>query len=103
LDIAARYVPMAAVAGDFYDFIVVDERRVGIIVANVTDHGVPTALIASMLKSALAAQSAHAAESAKVLSGRIHGASGRVQELTNFFERRVYAYQVAVKGESGVP
>src|SRR5580692_469755 len=26
LDIAARYVPMAAVAGDFYDFIVVDEK-----------------------------------------------------------------------------
>src|SRR5882762_1841018 len=32
LEIAARYVPMSAVAGDFYDFLCVDrseERRVG--------------------------------------------------------------------------
>src|SRR5262249_51249879 len=53
VEIAARYVPMAAIAGDFYDFIVVDERRLGILVADVTGHGVPAALIASMLKSAL--------------------------------------------------
>jgi sigma-B regulation protein RsbU (phosphoserine phosphatase) len=80
LDIAARYVPMAAVAGDFYDFIVVDERRVGIIVADVTGHGVPAALIASMLKSALAAQSAHAADPAKVLSGLNHALCGKFEE-----------------------
>src|SRR3954454_22290346 len=30
LDIAARYIPMSAVAGDFYDFIVVDEKHLGI-------------------------------------------------------------------------
>src|SRR5499427_5992310 len=35
LDIAARYVPMASVAGDFYDFIVVDDKHVGILVADV--------------------------------------------------------------------
>ncbi len=35
LDIAARYLPMTAVAGDFYDFIVVDEKRIGILVADV--------------------------------------------------------------------
>ena len=34
LDIAARYVPMTSVAGDFYDFIVVDNRHVGILVAD---------------------------------------------------------------------
>jgi len=30
LDIVARYIPMTSVAGDFYDFIVVDEKHVGI-------------------------------------------------------------------------
>ena len=30
LDIAARYIPMTSVAGDFYDFIVVDEMHLGI-------------------------------------------------------------------------
>src|SRR5947208_950222 len=33
LDIAAQYVPMTAVAGDFYDFLVVDDRRVGMLEA----------------------------------------------------------------------
>jgi CheY-like chemotaxis protein len=53
LDIAARYVPMASVAGDFYDFLVPDERHIGILVADVSGHGMPAALIASMLKIAL--------------------------------------------------
>ena len=32
LDIAARYIPMTSVAGDFYDFIVIDETRIGVLV-----------------------------------------------------------------------
>ena len=69
LEIVARYVPMSAVAGDFYDFLCVDEKRVGILVADVTGHGVPAALIASMLKVAFAGQAAHAQDPARVLSG----------------------------------
>jgi serine phosphatase RsbU (regulator of sigma subunit) len=50
--ITAAYCPMAAVAGDFYEFIPVDEHRIGILVADVSGHGVPAALIASMIKVA---------------------------------------------------
>jgi phosphoserine phosphatase RsbU/P len=80
LDIAAQYLPMTAVAGDFYDFVAVDERRVGILVADVTGHGVPAALIASMLKSALGAQSGHANEPAQVLSGLNRALCGKFEE-----------------------
>jgi serine phosphatase RsbU (regulator of sigma subunit) len=80
LDIAAQYVPMTAVAGDFYDFLVVDENRVGILVADVTGHGVPAALIASMLKTALAAQSAFASDPAQVLAGLNHSLCGKFEE-----------------------
>src|SRR5215467_11848826 len=69
LDIAARYIPMTSVAGDFYDFIVVDEKHIGILVADVSGHGMPAALVASMLKIALSAQEAHAADPAQVLLG----------------------------------
>jgi serine phosphatase RsbU (regulator of sigma subunit) len=69
LEIVARYVPMSAVAGDFYDFVVVDDRHIGVLVADVTGHGVPAALIASMLKVAFAGQTAHADDPARVLSG----------------------------------
>ena len=79
LDIAARYVPMTSVAGDFYDFIVVDERHIGILVADVSGHGMPAALIASMLKIALAGQAAHAATPAQVLLGLNQALCGKFQ------------------------
>jgi phosphoserine phosphatase RsbU/P len=52
LRIAVAYQPMTAVAGDFYEFIPVDDKHVGLLVADVTGHGVPAALIASMIKMA---------------------------------------------------
>jgi serine phosphatase RsbU (regulator of sigma subunit) len=60
---------MSSVAGDFYDFIIVDEKHLGILVADVSGHGLPAALIASMLKVALAAQSQHTFDPARVLTG----------------------------------
>ncbi|WP_187148961.1 PP2C family protein-serine/threonine phosphatase [Candidatus Korobacter versatilis] len=51
--IAARYQPAASVAGDFYEFLQTDPQSVGILVADVCGHGVPAALIASMLKVAV--------------------------------------------------
>lgn len=80
LEIAARYVPMSAVAGDFYDFLVVGDKHVGILVADVTGHGVPAALIASMLKVAFAGQAAHAHDPARVLSGLNAVLCGKFEE-----------------------
>jgi serine phosphatase RsbU (regulator of sigma subunit) len=79
LDIAARYVPMTAVAGDFYDFFVPDSKHVGILVADVSGHGMPAALIASMLKIAFAAQSAHADDPARVLQELNQALCGKFQ------------------------
>lgn len=69
LHVAARYLPMAAVAGDFYDVLIHDEGRLGIIIADVSGHGVPAALIAAMVKVAAAAQQPHSADPAMVLAG----------------------------------
>ena len=80
IEIAARYLPMSAVAGDFYDFLVVDDRRIGILVADVTGHGVPAALIASMLKVAFAGQTAHAEHPARVLAGLNRALCGKFEE-----------------------
>jgi phosphoserine phosphatase RsbU/P len=79
LDIAARYIPMSSVAGDFYDFIIVDEKHLGILVADVSGHGMPAALIASMLKIALAAQVTHAGDPAQVLLGLNQALCGKFQ------------------------
>ena len=69
IDIAAHYSPMTSVAGDFYDFIKVDDHRVGTLVADVSGHGMPAALISSMLKIAFAEQADSAAEPARLLAG----------------------------------
>src|ERR1700723_3126740 len=79
LDIAARYVPMTSVAGDFYDFIVIDEKRIGILVADVSGHGMPAALISSMLKIALAGQTANALDPARVLDGLNQALCGKFE------------------------
>lgn len=79
LSIAARYLPMTAVAGDFYDFLCIDERRLGILVADVSGHGVPAALIASMVKVAFSAQLDHADNPAQVLGGMNQTLCGKLQ------------------------
>jgi hypothetical protein len=94
LDIVARYLPMTAVAGDFYDFIVLDKKRIGILVADVTGHGVPAALIASMLKVAFAAQSAHGDDPAQVLAGLNRSLCGKFEE---HFVTAVYLFVDAEK------
>jgi phosphoserine phosphatase RsbU/P len=80
LDIAARFLPMASVGGDFYDFIRVDEQHLGILIADVSGHGLSSALIASMLQVALAGQVAHASSPAEVLAGLNKAVSGKFSE-----------------------
>jgi len=67
--LAVRYAPMTAVAGDFYDFLVIRPGCLGIVVADVAGHGVPAALVASMVKVAVAAQMGMGAEPGKVIAG----------------------------------
>ncbi len=68
LDIAHRYVPMEMVGGDFYDFHNLGNRRIGILMADVFGHGVPAALIASMLKIAFSLEKPSAGDPVDVLS-----------------------------------
>ncbi len=80
IEIAARYLPMSAVAGDFYDFLTFEKNHLGILIADVTGHGVPAALIASMLKVAFASQSAHAQDPAGVLTGLNQALCGKFED-----------------------
>lgn len=68
VSIAARYIPMSGVAGDFYDVHVDAIGGIGILIADVSGHGVGAALIGSMLKIAFSSQVDHMADPARVLS-----------------------------------
>jgi sigma-B regulation protein RsbU (phosphoserine phosphatase) len=69
LRIAASYHPMTAVAGDFYQFVHTDKHHLGILVADVSGHGIPAALISSMIKVAMQSVAVHAHDPAQVLGG----------------------------------
>jgi sigma-B regulation protein RsbU (phosphoserine phosphatase) len=87
--VAARYVPMTSVAGDFYDFLVTDQKQAGLLIADVSGHGVPAALIASMVKLAATSQRENAADPAALLSGMNAVLCGNTQ---NQFVTAAYVY-----------
>jgi sigma-B regulation protein RsbU (phosphoserine phosphatase) len=95
LDIVARYIPMSAVAGDFYDFLVKD-NRLCILIADVSGHGVGAALIGSMLKIAFASQTQHMSNPALVLEGINRIFHSRIEG--NF----VTAFCISIDSEKGL-
>jgi sigma-B regulation protein RsbU (phosphoserine phosphatase) len=79
LRIHAAYHPMTAVAGDFYEFIPVDQYRVGFLIADVSGHGVPAALIAAMIKVAMQSVVSCAPDPPEVLRGLNRVLSGQLR------------------------
>jgi len=94
--VAARYVPMTSVAGDLYDYIIADDHQVGLLIADVSGHGVPAALIASMVKLAAASQRAVAAKPCQFLTGMNSALLGNTQ---NQFVTAAYAHLNSESGE----
>ncbi len=51
--VATYWQPAQAIGGDFYDFIALPDGRLGIVIADVTDKGVPAALVMASTRSML--------------------------------------------------
>ena len=64
---AAYYRPAREVGGDFYDFIELPEGRVGIVVGDVTDKGVPAALVMATTRTILRSDAPRLVAPGKVL------------------------------------
>src|SRR5215213_7615850 len=54
-DVAAYYQPAREVGGDFYDFLEFDDGQLGLVVGDVTDKGVPAALVMATTRTMLRA------------------------------------------------
>jgi serine phosphatase RsbU (regulator of sigma subunit) len=65
--LAAYYGPARAVGGDFYDFIPLPDGQVGIVVGDVTDKGVPAALVMATTHAILRAEAPRLRAPSKVL------------------------------------
>ncbi len=79
LRVAARYKPMTAIAGDFYEFLVVDDQHVGLLIADVSGHGIPAALISSMMKLGVSMLRSHASSPSDLLSAMNVALCGNTQ------------------------
>ena len=66
-NLAAYYRPAREVGGDFYDVIPLPDGRVGLVVGDVTDKGVPAALVMSATRSVLRASAQRLIEPGVVL------------------------------------
>lgn len=64
----AFWRPAREVSGDFYDFIDLPDGRIGILVADVTDKGVPAAMVMATSRSILRAASERIVEPGDVLA-----------------------------------
>jgi serine phosphatase RsbU (regulator of sigma subunit) len=60
---------MAYVAGDLYDFVAVQPCCMGLLVADVIGHGVPAALVASMVKEAVSTRCENYGGPASIVAG----------------------------------
>jgi serine phosphatase RsbU (regulator of sigma subunit)/anti-sigma regulatory factor (Ser/Thr protein kinase) len=65
--VATCYRPARAVGGDFFDFIPLTDGRLGIVVGDVTDKGVPAALIMATTHAILRAEAPRLIAPARVL------------------------------------
>jgi serine phosphatase RsbU (regulator of sigma subunit) len=54
-DVAAYYQPAREVGGDFYDFMDLEDGQLGLVVGDVTDKGVPAALVMATTRTLLRA------------------------------------------------
>ena len=94
--VAALYVPMTSVAGDFYDFVPADENSAGLLIADVSGHGIPAALIASMVKMAAISQREQVTHPGMLLAGMNRALFGNTQGQ---YVTAAYAHLDAARGE----
>ena len=68
---AAYYQPARAVGGDFYDFLAFEDGRLGIFIGDVTDKGIPAAILMATTRSFLRS------------IAQVETSAGKVLEKTN--------------------
>jgi phosphoserine phosphatase RsbU/P len=69
LRLAVRYTPANQLGGDVYDFYRLDNNRLGILVADVSGHGVNSAMLSGMVKALAASLSIAVLEPGELLAG----------------------------------
>ncbi len=67
-DFAALYLPADIAGGDYYDYFSVDDKHMGMLVADVSGHGTPAAVIMAITRSIMRLYTKNVISSSKVLA-----------------------------------
>ncbi|MBF0276246.1 MAG: SpoIIE family protein phosphatase [SAR324 cluster bacterium] len=110
MKIATKYVSMEQIGGDLYDIFEFDEENVGVLVADVTGHGIPAALISCMSSSLFNAFASKESSPEKVLTQVNDELTVRMPEakfVTAFYatydsNSQIFSYAVAGHPEAYV-
>ena len=69
LQVAVKYPPANQLGGDVYDFYRLEQNRLGVLVADVSGHGVNSAMLSGMVKALAAGLSIAVMEPGELLAG----------------------------------
>ena len=67
-EFAARWKPARELGGDYYDFILCKDGRMGLVIADVTDKGMPAALFMASTHSIIRANLYHISSPAEIIN-----------------------------------
>jgi serine phosphatase RsbU (regulator of sigma subunit)/anti-sigma regulatory factor (Ser/Thr protein kinase) len=95
--LAAYYQPAREVGGDFYDFIELPDNKLGIVVGDVTDKGVPAALVMATTRSFIRAAAQRTESPGQVLQQVNEALCPDIPE--NMFVTCLYAVLDTTTGE----
>ncbi len=78
-----RYIPMAMVGGDFFDIVALSDHEVGVMMSDVSGHGVAPAFITAMIKSSFDHLAVRGSGPAEVM-GRINQEFSKIIETDHY-------------------
>ncbi len=67
-DLYARMVPAKKIGGDFYDFFMLDENKLGLVIGDVEGKGIPAAIFMAMCRTLLKVTACQVANPAECLN-----------------------------------
>lgn len=97
IEVAARVVPADSVGGDFYQLFRLGERKIGVMIGDVSSHGYRAALVMALVMSASSIHAQTSPDPAQMLNA-LHTSLREELESTEMFISLFYAVIDPVRG-----
>ncbi|HKF45590.1 MAG TPA: SpoIIE family protein phosphatase [Thermoanaerobaculia bacterium] len=96
LSLVARFEPLAAIGGDYYDYFRLPDGRSAVAVGDVSGHGLPTGLLVAMAKASLSTL-LESGLTGPALFSRVNELITRSTDSRNYMTLAVFAFDAATR------